>query len=66
MSSSQIAAGMEGPEFTHHTKSPQARCDAAAVSDDSEQLWFSQAAGRAGFANDGHHQWGLACPPVGW
>ena len=45
-----------GPEITHHTRSPQARCDAAVVNDASEQFRFPQAAGCDGFVNDGHHR----------
>ena len=55
-SSSQILADMEGPEMTPNTRLPMARCDAADVIDQSEQLSFRHSTESIGCASDGRHR----------
>ena len=55
-SSSQILADMEGPEITHHSRLPMARCDAADTIDESGQASYRHATESIDCASDGRHR----------
>jgi hypothetical protein len=47
---------MGRPEITHHSRFPQARCDAVDVIDESGQLNFRLATEFVGHTNDGRYR----------